>query len=141
MMRWLTHLGGARMTIGVGVVALALGESRLGVVMLVANLLSHLPVQALKRLVARRRPCDPFGRPLALVPLPDPFSFPSGHAAAATAVAAPVVLAHPWLGPLLVPLVGLVAYSRVGLRVHHATDVLAGVALGLAGAALAVQLV
>jgi undecaprenyl-diphosphatase len=107
--------------------------------MLAANLLSHLPVQILKRLVARPRPADALGRPLALVPLPDPFSFPSGHAAAATAVATPAVLAHPWLGPVVVPLVVLVAYSRVALRVHHATDVLAGAALGVAGAVIALQ--
>jgi undecaprenyl-diphosphatase len=118
---------------------LVAGEVRLGLVMLAANLLSHVPVQVLKRLVARPRPCDIFGRPLALVPLPDPFSFPSGHAAAVTAVAAPAILAHPGLGPVLVPLVGLVAYSRVALRVHHASDVLAGLALGLPGAIAAMQ--
>jgi len=136
-MRWLPHLGGARFTIGVGALAAAMGETRLGAAMLVANLLSHLPVQVLKRLVARPRPADALGRPLAPVPLPDPFSFPSGHAAAAAAVAAPAIFAHPWLGPVLVPLVALVGYSRVALRVHHGPGVLAGMALGLAGAVLA----
>lgn len=102
--------------------------------MLIANALSHVPVQILKRLVARPRPSDAFGRPLALVPLPDPFSFPSGHAAAATAVATTLVLAHPATAPIALPLAGLVGYSRVALRVHHASDVLAGVGLGLAGA-------
>jgi undecaprenyl-diphosphatase len=136
MMRWLTHLGGARVTIGVGALTLALGETRLGLAMLVANLLSHLPVQLLKRLVARPRPADALGRPLALVPLPDPFSFPSGHAA----VAAPALFAHPSLAPALIPLVALVGYSRVALRVHHATDMVAGAALGLGAAILAMQL-
>jgi undecaprenyl-diphosphatase len=140
MMRWLTHLGGARVTIGVGALTLALGETRLGLAMLAANLLAHLPVQLLKRLVARPRPADALGRPLALVPLPDPFSFPSGHAAAATAVAAPALFAHPSLAPALIPLVALVGYSRVALRVHHATDMVAGAALGLGAAILAMQL-
>jgi undecaprenyl-diphosphatase len=133
-MRWVTHLGGARATLGVGVVLVVLGEPRLGLAVLLANVGSHLLVQVLKRAVARARPADASGRLLALVDLPDPHSFPSGHAAAATAVAATVVLAHPMSAPLVLPLAGLVAYSRVALRVHHLSDVLAGAALGLGGA-------
>src|ERR1043166_2606548 len=108
VMRRLTHLGDAATTIGVGVVALAAGQARLGAAMLLANLLSHIPVQLLKRVVARPRPSDAFGRPLALVPLPDPFSFPSGHAAAATAVATTAAIAYPWTAPLALPLAALV---------------------------------
>jgi undecaprenyl-diphosphatase len=122
------------------VLVAVLGEPRLGAAMLLANLLSHVPVQLLKRLLARPRPSDALGRPLALVPLSDPFSFPSGHAAAAAAVATTATLAHPDLGALLLPLAALVAYSRVALRVHHATDVLAGAALGIAGAVAATAL-
>ena len=77
---------------------------------------------------------DALGHPLALVPLPDPFSFPSGHAAAVTAIATTASVAYPWATPIAVPLAGLVSYSRVALRVHHASDVLAGVALGMGGA-------
>jgi undecaprenyl-diphosphatase len=133
-MRRLTHLGDAWITIGVALIVAATGEPALGAAMLVANALSHIPVQMLKRLVARPRPSDAFGRPLALVPLPDPFSFPSGHAAASTAVATTLALAHPMAAPIALPLAALVSYSRVALRVHHATDVLAGAALGLTGA-------
>ena len=122
-MRRLTHLGGAVVTIGAALLPAALGEWRLGVAMLIANALSHVPVQILKRLVARPRPSDVWGRPLSLVPLTDPSSFPSGHAAAIT-----------------LPLAALVGYSRVALRVHHPGDVLAGVAIGLAGAAAAAAL-
>src|SRR2546430_6824897 len=46
-------------------------------------------------------------------------------------------LSHPASVPLVLPLAGLVAYSRVALRVHHLSDVLAGVALGLGGAVAA----
>ncbi len=136
-MRWLTHLGGASVTIGTGLGAIALGERRLGLAVLIALTLSHVAVQILKRTVARPRPCDANGRPLALVDLPDPFSFPSGHAAAATAVAGAITAAHPMAAPALIPLAALVAYSRVALRVHHVGDVLAGVALGAAGVAAA----
>ena len=136
MMRLVTRLGGARATIGVALVLIALGGSTrtLGVAALVANATSHLAVQVLKRVVARPRPCDGHGRLLALVELPDPYSFPSGHAAAAVAVAATVTFAHPMLGPVLLPMATAVAISRVRLRVHHIGDVVAGSALGLAGA-------
>lgn len=134
MIRWLTHLGGARATIGTSLVLLACGQWRLGFATGLANALSHVAVQVLKRAVARPRPCDADGRPLALVDLPDPFSFPSGHAAAATALAATVSLQHLVLAPALLPVAALVGWSRYALRVHHASDVLAGVALGAAGA-------
>jgi undecaprenyl-diphosphatase len=133
-MRWITHLGGARMTLGIGVALVLLEEPRLGLAALLANGGSHLLVQVLKRAVARARPCDATGRPLALVDLPDPHSFPSGHAAAATAVAVTIALAHPLVSPIVVPLAGAVAYSRIALRVHHVSDVLAGAILGLGGA-------
>ncbi|HKA60315.1 MAG TPA: phosphatase PAP2 family protein [Gemmatimonadales bacterium] len=137
MIRWLTHLGGARVTIGTGLGLIAVGDRDVGVAVLVALTLSHIVVQILKRAVARPRPCDAYGRPLALVDLPDPFSFPSGHAAAATAVAGAVSMAHPLAAPVLIPLAAWIAYSRVALRVHHVGDVIAGVALGAAGVAAA----
>ena len=136
-MRWLTHLGGARVTIGAGLALIATGERDLGLAVLIALTLSHVAVHVLKRAVARPRPCDANGRPLALVELPDPFSFPSGHAAAATAVAGAVSVAHPIAAPVLIPLAALVAYSRVALRVHHVGDVVAGIALGAVGVAAA----
>jgi len=133
-MRWLTHLGGARVTIGSGLVLVAVGEQLLGLAALFALTTSHVAVQVLKRAVARPRPCDANGRPLALIDLPDPFSFPSGHAAAATAISGTVALAHPLLAPVVLPVAALIAVSRVTLRVHHLGDVVAGVLLGLAGA-------
>jgi undecaprenyl-diphosphatase len=133
-MRWLTHLGGARVSIGIGLGLVAIGEQMLGLAALFALTTSHLAVQMLKRAVARPRPCDANGRPLALIDLPDPFSFPSGHAAAATAVSGTVAIAHPLLAPVLLPLAAVIAVSRVRLRVHHTADVIAGAFLGLAGA-------
>ena len=143
MKRMLTHLGGARVTVGLGLLLVALGgDARsVGLATLLGNALSHALVQVLKRTVQRSRPCDAAGAPLALVELPDPFSFPSGHAAAAFAVAVPIALAWPTLAPLALALGGYVGYSRVALRVHHLTDVLAGVALGAAGALVAMQIV
>jgi undecaprenyl-diphosphatase len=134
-MRWreVTHLGGARATIGTGLLLVAAGERQLGLAALIALTLSHVAVQVLKRAVARPRPCDASGHPLALVDLPDPFSFPSGHAAAASAIATTIALSEPLFALLVAPLAVLVSASRVALRVHHVSDVVAGVALGIAG--------
>jgi undecaprenyl-diphosphatase len=140
-MRWLTHLGGARVTIGIGLLLVAVGEQFLGLAALFALTTSHLAVQVLKRAVARPRPCDANGRPLALIDLPDPFSFPSGHAAAASAVGGTIAIAHPVLAPLLLPLAAMVAASRVRLRVHHTSDAVAGALLGLAAAVGAALLI
>src|SRR6266699_3093984 len=109
LMRWATHLGGARATIGTGLLLVAVGERRLGLAVLVALALSHVAVQVLKRAVARPRACDANGHPLALVDLPDPFSFPSGHAAAASAIATTLVLRQPIAAVLIVPIALLVS--------------------------------
>ena len=141
MMRYLTHLGGTTATLLAGLVLLLIPTLRdVGAAVLIANASSNLVVQVLKRWVARPRPCDTSGRPLALVPLPDPFSFPSGHAAASTAVAVTLSLAVPSLAGILLPLAVLVGASRVTLKVHHVGDVVAGAALGLLGALLAGRL-
>src|SRR5260370_34064004 len=134
------RVGGARAALGIGLALVALGEARVGLAALRGNAGSHLLVQLLKRAVARARPCDASGRLLALVDLPDPHSFPSGHAAAATAVAATVAIAHPLAAAFALPLAAVLSYSRVPLRVHHWSDVLAGGALGLGGALAAAYL-
>lgn len=141
MMRRLTHLGGARATMLASGLLIVLGgdDRRVGLVALLGNALSNLLVQVLKRAVARPRPCDVHGVPLALVDLPDPFSFPSGHSSAAFSVALPIAFAHPLLAPVALGLASAVAVSRVTLRVHYASDVLAGVLLG-AGGFIAAQL-
>jgi undecaprenyl-diphosphatase len=140
-MRWLTHLGGARVTIGIGLALIVFGEPLLGLAALFALTTSHLAVQVLKRTVARPRPCDALGRPLAEIALPDPFSFPSGHAAAATALGGTITIAHPLLAPVVLPLAALIAASRITLRVHHVVDVVVGALLGLTGAVGAAALI
>ncbi|MGH9101566.1 MAG: phosphatase PAP2 family protein [Acidimicrobiales bacterium] len=58
-------------------------------------------------------------------------SFPSGHASAA-AFAVVVLGEDDPLLPLYVVLAVMVAWSRVHVRIHHPSDVLAGAALGAA---------
>ena len=57
-------------------------------------------------------------------------AFPSGHATAGFTAAVFLSRADP--GPPWYPLAALVAFSRVYVRLHHTSDVVAGAALGLA---------
>jgi undecaprenyl-diphosphatase len=58
-------------------------------------------------------------------------SFPSGHATAAFTAAVFLSDHDDALAPLWYALAGMVAFSRVYVRLHHASDVLAGAAFGL----------
>jgi undecaprenyl-diphosphatase len=98
----------------------------------VASVVSNGPA---KWLVRRRRPTESAEPPL--VSMPPSTSFPSGHAASGFAFALAVGDELPALLPLLVPLAGAVAYSRVHVGVHHPSDVVAGTAIGLASGAVA----
>lgn len=95
--------------------------------------------QGVKRLF--RRP-----RPVAITPRPHHLrrpltsSFPSGHASAAF-TAAGVLSAHdPKLRPVFYAVAAVVATSRVHVQIHHASDVIAGAALGALFAKGAVRL-
>jgi membrane-associated phospholipid phosphatase len=91
-----------------------------------------------KLLVRRRRPLGR-SRP-TLIRMPRSTSFPSGHSAAAFAFATGVCDELPVLGPVLVPLAGAVAYSRVHTGVHYPSDVAAGSAIGIGSGVLAARL-
>lgn len=57
-------------------------------------------------------------------------SFPSGHASSAFAAAGILAQGDP-LWPLYYGVAAVVASSRVYVKIHHATDVVAGAALGV----------
>jgi undecaprenyl-diphosphatase len=87
--------------------------------------------QGLKRLVHRPRPVHDQQRPHALR-TPSTSSFPSGHASSAL-LAAALLAQHDRRGrPLWYALATVVGLSRAYVRVHHASDVLAGAAVGVA---------
>jgi undecaprenyl-diphosphatase len=91
----------------------------------------------LKPLVPRRRPPAEHLPPYrCLGDPPTSSSFPSGHAASAVAFATAVGMDSPRTGLALAPLAAAVAYSRVHVGVHWASDVLAGAALGATSALL-----
>lgn len=108
---------------------------RAGRLALAILVLSHGIVQLVKRTVARVRPALVCNR-VALVLEPDRFSFPSGHAAAAMAVALGYGWVFPPWAPPLVALALLVGFSRVRLAVHYPSDVLTGQLIAAAAAAL-----
>lgn len=91
--------------------------------------------QAVKRLFDRKRPMHEHDRPHRLRK-PTTSSFPSGHASAAFAAAA-LLSEDSRLGPLYYGAAAVVATSRAYVRVHHASDVLGGAAVGIAFGALA----
>ncbi len=118
-----TQAGSAGVTIGLVVVPFWLGPwpRRVSAQAALALAVSHVLVQCIKRRVSRERPAD-----TALIPCPDRFSFPSGHATAILAVSLTYALAFPVAGGPLMVLAGLAGWSRVVLGVHFPSDVLAG---------------
>ena len=78
-LRLLTHAGGARLTVGLSIILLLIpGTRHLGLVTALANLTSHLLVQALKRTVVRPRPSVGLPGLTALVELTGSLLVPLG---------------------------------------------------------------
>lgn len=138
VMRGLTHLGDAVVTVGI-VLLLLLGAGARGDVGWTAAFVlvfSHALVQMLKRTIARPRPALPVGA--ALAEPPDRFSFPSGHAASSLSVAlgATSLLPDALAGACLA-LAAVVGLSRCYLGVHYPGDVVCGWILALISFAVA----
>jgi undecaprenyl-diphosphatase len=64
--------------------------------------------------------------------VPRTSSFPSGHATSAFCAAALLSDGDPTWAPLYYTLAVIVAWSRVHVKIHHASDVVAGIAIGVA---------
>ncbi|MFH8347951.1 phosphatase PAP2 family protein [Streptomyces sp. NPDC018045] len=88
---------------------------------------AHLASVALKHAVRRPRPLLPGHAPL--VRAPGPHSFPSAHAASATAAAVALGALRP-VGAFLSVLAAAVCLSRLVAGVHYPSDVAAGAVLG-----------
>ena len=134
----ITHLGGLTCSVLAATVPLAFGGTLADAARrtLLILIFSHLAVQLVKRTVTRPRPSSAI-ECTTLVVEPDRFSFPSGHSAAAMAVAFGYAMAFPSLAIPLVMGAFLVGASRVFLGVHYPGDVLVGQLLAvLAGVAL-----
>jgi undecaprenyl-diphosphatase len=83
----------------------------------------------IKSVVGRQRPQVETTHPLP-VRIPRTASFPSGHTLAAWCAATLLAENDPW-GPAYYAMAGAISFSRLHVRLHHATDVVAGSILGV----------
>lgn len=84
----------------------------------------------IKQAFKRERPVSQEPRPYKMR-MPITTSFPSGHSSTAVVAAMLLSEARPKSAPLYWTVAGLVATSRVYVKIHHASDVVGGVATGL----------
>lgn len=82
-----------------------------------------------KSLFRRERPPWEQDRPIALR-RPRTSSFPSGHASSAVTAALLLSAERSVWSPVYWALAGVVATSRIHVKIHHGSDVLAGVGVG-----------
>ncbi|MGV9880085.1 phosphatase PAP2 family protein [Streptomyces sp. NPDC003006] len=100
--------------------------------------LASLATNAVAKCAVRRGRPAYDAVPLVRRPTKTPWtsSFPSGHAASSAAFATGVALESSRYGAVVAPVAAAVAFSRVYVGVHYPGDVLAGIALGAAAAAV-----
>ena len=107
------------------------GYRNVGMKIILALLLSGFIGEILiKHMVARVRPSKFLLQEEMLIKEPITYSFPSGHTSSSFAAACMLAACF---GPISVPafvFAVLMGFSRVYLRVHYLTDVLAGAVLG-----------
>jgi len=133
VMKYVTHLGDAGLLfIVLTLLLLSFKKTRVyGAVCATALILDFLSVNLIiKPLVARERPFVLRPDIVLLVARPLDYSFPSGHAAASFAFASAVGAYGKKYRPWAYALAVIIAFSRLYLYLHFASDVLAGAAIG-----------
>ncbi len=109
---------------------IGLRVDRAALALLVGVIVTGILVHAVKLAVRRSRPEAEWGASYRRV---DPHSFPSGHAARVGAIATFAALVWPpWVAIAVAVWAIAVAASRVALGVHYVSDVVVGIALGVA---------
>ncbi|MDA0149680.1 phosphatase PAP2 family protein [Vibrio sp. LaRot3] len=118
-------------------------DGDLGRLFLIAGMLAfalELPIYWLtKNLFKRRRPQELSSLIPSFITPSDRYSLPSGHTAAAFAMATLIAQFYPTFAVLSFVWAGLIALSRILLGVHFLTDVVLGALLGLACATASLQ--
>jgi undecaprenyl-diphosphatase len=97
--------------------------------------------QGVKRFFHRQRPEFGPGPPPAGLRIPTTSSFPSGHASAAFCAAVLLSQRRPASAPVWFGLATVIALSRCYVRMHHASDIIVGGAIGAALGVVAIRLV
>lgn len=104
-----------------------------GIAVLLAYVMVFLIGQlGLKNLISRPRPCQIDLDFALLVSRPSSSSFPSTHSAWAFGAATAIFMRHKKAGVAAFTAAALIAFSRLYLFLHFPTDVLFGIALGIA---------
>ena len=116
----------------------ALGFLLSAIIAFMFELPAHLVI---KNLVKRDRPCEVLPNVNRRITPSDQFSFPSGHTAAAFAMATLVGFHFPILTLPVIAWALLVGFSRIYLGVHYPTDILAGILIGVTSGVSGVMLV
>lgn len=125
-----TDLGSVYGLVGCSAALAAGGEVRLGLRTAVAGSAAWIAAQLTKDLVDRERPYE-LGTAELLISVPHGTSWPSGHSAVAGAMADTISRELPLPGKIGTWLLAAgVAASRLHVGAHHATDTIAGLAVG-----------
>ena len=103
-----------------------------GILAIIALILSTIMGEVIiKNIVQRPRPFLAVTTINMLIAKPLTYSFPSGHATVAFAVAGVLFEKFKKYGFIFIMLALLISFSRIYLFVHYPSDVIAGIALGL----------
>lgn len=134
----LTHLGDAVLHIPLFLYFYFYCSEKLrsfAVVTFYSTIIGVAILYAVRLAFKRRRPIGDMPKEFAIVPLIENYSFPSGHALRNFLFS---VTAYPFFGiyvsAALFIFAAFITSTRVYLRLHYFTDILAGAALGMATA-------
>ncbi len=134
LMPKITFLGNAGLIwlLTAGILLMLPKYRRTGIILLAALALGALVGNVcLKNLFARPRPCWTDTAVQLLIPVPQDFSFPSGHTLSSVIAATVLTAADRRFAFAAILLAALIAFSRLYLFVHFPTDALASVLLGV----------
>lgn len=103
------------------------GEKKYAYLMVATMLITNAVNNGLfKSLIRRKRPFEQYEDITIFIPEPYGSSFPSGHSATGFCSAMIIAYYDPFYGTLALILAGLIAFSRLYLRVHFFSDVVVG---------------
>ena len=85
----------------------------------------------IKHIVGRVRPSNDIDHEELLIKKPKSYSFPSGHTTSSFTAASIMTFSFGWVAAPVCILAVMISLSRIYLRVHYPSDVLAGAFIGV----------